>query len=285
MNLFIEVYRVNQFEKLAGMPVQELVTRKIDIWRQMKIAAMRDPQGVAVGLARQVLGHAADRLHTGEKLAADQSELITAAASIGSAHAVDLAIDRMLKTGELTRQEATKLSEFNVESVFFELGRLFKTAKSGCAHPDGSFCDKCKCPHDMSCSDCPTCRLSKAASEKTSSLVAAVKSAGLLGTAGRWGMNALRAVTPTNFRSALQSGVQAGRQAVTHAGEYALPMHQTIGNAARSGFQAFRRAGGGAAMSQMAMPAAVGLGAGYMMRRPNQPQQQRPQQPGMLPGM
>jgi hypothetical protein len=269
MNLLTNIYAVNQREKVAGQVLPGLRADKLALWNYMKTAASKDSQGTAVGLARLFLKHAVERLQTGEmvKVAESRQALTTTAASIGSAYAVDLTIAKLAHDQEITRDEAKKLAALNAESVFFEIGRLFKSSEEACTHVYQKDCSNCTCPHGAKNKNCDICCKSKTASLLEQLRTDKTKEAGILGSVGQLG----RAIG-TSF-----GGMRGAAQAARAFGD---PIGQSLKAVGQAGSSAFRQAGGLSAAKRLA-PVGIAAGGAYALGRSRHPQQQQAAPPMM----
>lgn len=94
---------------------------EVGLWQEMKRAAAGDPGGAVLGLGRLALSLYADAADAGEKLAASDDEVVQFAASFACAAVVDDAIVAMLKTAEVTPEEALYLGRLNAQAALADL--------------------------------------------------------------------------------------------------------------------------------------------------------------------
>ena len=94
---------------------------EVGLWQEMKHAAAGDPSGTVLGLGRLALSAYADAADAGEKLAASEDEVMQFAASFACAAIVDDAIATMLKTAEVTPEEALFLGRLNAQAALNDL--------------------------------------------------------------------------------------------------------------------------------------------------------------------
>lgn len=105
----------------------QVAALEVGLWQEMKRAAAGDSGGTVLGLGRLALSLYADSVDAGEKTAASEDEVSQFAASFACAAVVDDAIVQMLKTAEITSQEALFLGRLNAQAAINDLRVLTRT--------------------------------------------------------------------------------------------------------------------------------------------------------------
>lgn len=127
---FPQVWRVrcleDMSEKTADLqaPVSDI---KLDVWNNMKSAAVNDSDGVYLGLTKIALGiyHAGQTANC-VKVASDRTSRDFTAISFATAYAVDQSIDKLASDGDITASDALDFHRINAESAFDDIFGMLK---------------------------------------------------------------------------------------------------------------------------------------------------------------
>lgn len=132
-SLYREFSRVKNLRETTGkiasdVASQEMLSYEISFWQRCKTAAANDPEGRVLGLAKIALSMYLATDAAGEKVAASPEDALQFAASFACASIVDSALVEMVKSAEITPNEALKLGALNAQAAINDLKVLTKSA-------------------------------------------------------------------------------------------------------------------------------------------------------------